>query len=59
MPDRKPHIEVANLEIHYGDVPAVRGEDPKTAGRWMLAVRISERTTSSSHSGLEFTPPAR
>src|SRR5436189_6138785 len=25
MPDRKPHIEVANLEIHYGDVPAVRG----------------------------------
>ena len=24
-PDRKPHIEVENLEIHYGDVPAVRG----------------------------------
>src|SRR5438552_1919859 len=22
---RKPHIEVENLEIHYGDVPAVRG----------------------------------
>src|SRR5438128_3643343 len=25
MPDRQPHIEVENLEIHYGDVPAVRG----------------------------------
>src|ERR1041384_5311499 len=25
MADRKPHIEVKNLEIHYGDVPAVRG----------------------------------
>jgi len=36
-----------------------RGEDPKTAGRWMLAVHSSERTTSSSYSGLEFTPPAR
>src|SRR5882724_10231028 len=23
--DGKPHIEVDNLEIHYGDVPAVRG----------------------------------
>src|SRR5258706_7960232 len=23
--DRKPHIEVENLEIFYGDVPAVRG----------------------------------
>jgi ABC-type Fe3+/spermidine/putrescine transport system ATPase subunit len=22
---RKPHIEVENLEVHYGDVPAVRG----------------------------------
>jgi len=25
MAERKPHIEVENLEIHYGDVPAVRG----------------------------------
>ena len=25
MAARKPHIEVENLEIHYGDVPAVRG----------------------------------
>jgi ABC-type Fe3+/spermidine/putrescine transport system ATPase subunit len=25
MPDRKPHIEVENLEIKYGDVLAVRG----------------------------------
>ena len=25
MTDRKPHIEVDNLEIHYGTVPAVRG----------------------------------
>src|SRR6476620_5737470 len=25
MPQRKPHIEVDNLEIHYGTVPAVRG----------------------------------
>jgi ABC-type Fe3+/spermidine/putrescine transport system ATPase subunit len=25
MPDRKPHIEVKDLHIHYGDVPAVRG----------------------------------
>ena len=25
MPDRKPHIEVSDLHIHYGEVPAVRG----------------------------------
>ncbi len=25
MPDRKPHIEVHDLHIHYGEVPAVRG----------------------------------
>jgi len=25
MPDRKPHIEVDDLHIHYGEVPAVRG----------------------------------
>src|SRR5262245_9112239 len=25
MPDRKPHIEVKDLHIHYGEVPAVRG----------------------------------
>jgi ABC-type Fe3+/spermidine/putrescine transport system ATPase subunit len=25
MSETKPHIEVENLEIHYGDVPAVRG----------------------------------
>jgi hypothetical protein len=36
-----------------------RGEDPRTAGRWMLAVHISERTKSSSSEGLEFSPPAR
>ena len=37
-----------------------RGEDARTAGRWMLAVHISERTTSSSYDRLEFTPaPAR
>ena len=25
MQDTKPHIEVRNLEIYYGNVPAVRG----------------------------------
>src|ERR1700752_1839766 len=25
MTDRKPHIEVKDLQIHYGEVPAVRG----------------------------------
>src|ERR1700750_224875 len=25
MPDREPHIEVKDLHIHYGEVPAVRG----------------------------------
>src|SRR6187455_2786816 len=25
MADRKPHIEVQDLHIHYGEVPAVRG----------------------------------
>src|ERR1700755_1839202 len=25
MPDREPHIEVKDLHIYYGDVPAVRG----------------------------------
>jgi ABC-type Fe3+/spermidine/putrescine transport system ATPase subunit len=25
MPERKPHIEVNDLHIHYGEVPAVRG----------------------------------
>src|SRR6478735_4853702 len=25
MPDRKPHIQVQDLHIHYGNVPAVRG----------------------------------
>src|SRR5438309_3428589 len=25
MPERKPHIEVDDLEIHYGEVAAVRG----------------------------------
>src|ERR1044071_2412900 len=24
-PDRKPHIEVENLEVYFGTVPAVRG----------------------------------
>ena len=33
-----------------------RGEDPRTAGKWMLAVSIGERGTSSSYEGLEFTP---
>lgn len=33
-----------------------RGEDPGTAGRWMLAVQLTERTKSSSYEGLEFTP---
>ena len=33
-----------------------RGEDPHTAGKWMLAVSISERTRTSIYEGLEFTP---
>ena len=33
-----------------------RGEDPRTAGRWMLAVHVSERSKSSSYDRLEFTP---
>jgi hypothetical protein len=37
-----------------------RGEDPRTAGRFMLAVHLSERAASSSSEGLEFTlAPAR
>ena len=33
-----------------------RGEDPRTAGKWILAVSLGERATSSSYEGLEFTP---
>ena len=36
-----------------------RGEDPKTAGRWILAIHISESSKSSSYPSLEFAPPAR
>jgi hypothetical protein len=34
-----------------------RGEDPRTAGRWMLAVSIFERTASSTYPRLDFTAP--
>jgi hypothetical protein len=34
-----------------------RGEDPRTAGRWMLAVSIFERTASSSYPRLDFSAP--
>jgi len=33
-----------------------RGEDPATAGRWMLAVHIGDRSRSSAYEGLEFGP---
>jgi len=33
-----------------------RGEDPRTAGRWMLALSISHRAASSSYSSLDFSP---
>lgn len=36
-----------------------RGEDPRTAGRWMLAVSVSERTSSSAYERLEFARPTR
>src|SRR5205085_163924 len=36
-----------------------RGEDPKTAGRWMLAVQLTERTASSSYPRLDFSAPGR
>ena len=37
---RKPHIEVENLEIHYGNVPAVRGVSfRRAAGRATDAAR--------------------
>lgn len=38
---------------------AQRDEDPATAGRWMLAISVGERSTSSTYESLEFTPPAR
>lgn len=34
-----------------------RGEDPRTAGRWMLAVSIFERTASGSYPRLDFGAP--
>jgi hypothetical protein len=36
-----------------------RGEDPRAAGKWMLAVQISERSRTSTYEGMEFTsaPP--
>ncbi len=34
-----------------------RGEDPRTAGRWMLAVSLFERTASSSYPRLDFGTP--
>ncbi len=33
-----------------------RGQDPKTAGRWMLAITLWERESSPSYHRLEFTP---
>jgi hypothetical protein len=33
------------------------GEDPHTAGRWMLAVSIFERSASSTYPRLDFTKP--
>jgi hypothetical protein len=33
------------------------GEDPETAGRWMLAVSIFERRASSTYPRLDFTKP--
>jgi hypothetical protein len=35
-----------------------RGEDPRTAGRWMLAISVGDRATSSSYERLTFTPEA-
>ena len=34
-----------------------RGEDPRTAGRWILALSISDRETSSTYRSLEFAGP--
>ena len=57
MPDRKPHIEVANLEIHYGDVPAVRGVSFEVAPGEQLTLLgpsgCGKTTTLRAIAGLE------
>ncbi len=34
-----------------------RGDDPRTAGKWILALMISDRATSSTYKSLDFSPP--
>src|SRR5256885_10664493 len=57
MRDRKPHIEVANLEIHYGDVPAVRGVSFEVAPGEQLTLLgpsgCGKTTTLRAIAGLE------
>src|SRR5437763_10751987 len=54
---RKPHIEVANLEIHYGDVPAVRGVSFEVAPGEQLTLLgpsgCGKTTTLRAIAGLE------
>src|SRR5690349_13761373 len=51
MADRKPHIEVTDLHIHYGDVPAVRGVS--------FTVRPGEQLTLLGPSGCGKTTTLR
>ena len=34
-----------------------RGDDPRTAGKWILALMISDRETSSTYKSLDFSRP--
>ena len=55
--ERKPHIEVEDLEIHYGDVPAVRGVSFQVAPGEQLTLLgpsgCGKTTTLRAIAGLE------
>ena len=57
MTDRTPHIEVENLEIHYGTVPAVRGVSFQVAPGEQLTLLgpsgCGKTTTLRAIAGLE------